>query len=396
MQVKYELEVKYGTSYGQEEIDAVVNCIKENAPSCGQRVKDFEKAFAEYCGAKYSLAVTNATTGLTLTGLALGVKAGDEVITTPISWISTATAYAALGAKMVFCDVDPKNMLLDPDKLEALITPKTKAIVPVHLYGRSLELDRIMEIAKKKQVPVIDDCAHNPGGKFKGRSVGSIADMGVFSFHQQKNMATLGEGGMVTTNNKEYFEAMLGYRSLCARMYGKSDKYLSIDEEKYPMNKRYWYLMFDDIGHNFRMTDVQAAAGLVQLKKVDENNRIRTKIAARITDNLKSCPYLVLPEEPGNTEHVWHVYLLMLTPDSPVGKVDFMYELYSQYGIKAWSHYLPIHLQTPFTDRGHKEGECPVAEEAFNRYVTLPVHPRMTDEAVDYMTDCIQKVLRGK
>jgi dTDP-4-amino-4,6-dideoxygalactose transaminase len=159
------------------------------------------------------------------------------------------------------------------------------------------------------------------------------------------------------------------------------------------MNKRYWQIMFDDVGHNYRMTDVQAVAGLVQLKKLDEKNRIRARIAARITNGLKSCSHLILPEEPGNGEHVWHLYHIMLTHDSPVKKVDFMYELYSEYGIKAWSHYSPIHLQKPFAECGHTAGECPVAEEAFDRYVTLPVHPRMTDEAVDYMTDCIHKIL---
>ena len=395
-EIKYGLEVKFGTTYEQEEIDAVVECMKNNAPSCGKKVKEFEDAFAEYCGAKYALAVTSNTTGLTLAGIAAGIKEGDEVITTPISWISTSTAFTSLGANIVFCDVDPETLIMDANKLEALITPKTKVICPVHLYGRCADMDKINAIAKKHNIIVIEDCAHNPGGSYKGKKVGSISDMSVFSFQQQKNMSTLGEGGMVTTNSKQLFEAVLSYRSLCARQYGKSDKYLSINEELYPMNKRYWWLMFDDIGYNYRMVDCQAAAGLVQLKKLDANNKRRAELAAYLTEKLSDCPYIILPKNPEDSVHTWHLYMIMLTKDSPVNKTDFMYELYTKYGIKAWSHYLPIHVQKPYTDRGHKADECPVAMEAFERHVTLPIYPTLTEKALDYLADSIKKVLATK
>ncbi|WP_195277041.1 DegT/DnrJ/EryC1/StrS family aminotransferase [Anaerotruncus rubiinfantis] len=394
--IKYGLEVKFGTTYGQEEIDAVAACMRNNAPSCGQKVHEFEVAFAEHCGAAYALAVTSATTGLTLAGVAAGVEPGDEVITTPISWIATSTAFSVLGAKIVFCDVDPETLLLDPDKLEALITPKTKAIVPVHLYGRCCDLDRILEIAHRHNVVVIDDCAHNPGGSYHGKGIGSIADMSVFSFQQQKNMSTLGEGGMVTTNSRELFDRVLSYRSLCARVYGKSDKYLSIDEEQNPMGKRYWWLTFDDVGYNFRMVDAQAAAGLVQLKKLDANNARRIALAKRLTEKLSDCANLILPKPAVDSVCTWHIYMVMLTPDSPISKEDFMYELYNTYGIKAWSHYLPIHIQKPYIERGHTADECPVAMEAFERYVTLPIQPMLTEEAIDYMADSIKALLGTK
>jgi perosamine synthetase len=387
--VKHELEVAYGTEYGPEETLAVAEVIRNGAPSCGVRVKEFEEAFAAYCGVRYALAVTSATTGLTLAGIAAGVKPGDEVITTPISWVATSMAFTALGARVLFCDVDPRTLNLDPDRLEALITPRTRAIAPVHLYGQCCQMDAIRAIADRHGVAVVEDCAHNPGGAYLGRKSGAWGDLGVFSFHQQKNISTLGEGGMVTTDSRASRDRVLSYRSLCARTYGESHKYLSIDEAQHPMNREYWRLQFDDIGYNFRMTDVQAAAGLEQLKKLDAFNARRGAIAARLTERLHDAPGLTLPYADPNGVHCWHLYVVQLEPDFPLSKRDFMWELYTRFGIKAWSHYMPIHLTGPYLAEGHAPGECPVAEAAFEKYVSLPVHPRLTDEAVDYMADAI-------
>lgn len=392
--IKHELEVAYGTIYGYEEAIALLECLKNLAPSCGKKVKQFEDQFAAYCGTKYALTVTSATTGLTLAGIAAGINPADEVITTPISWIATATAFSALGANIVFCDVNPRTLNLDPDKLEEKITSKTKAIVLVHLYGQCCEMDKIMEIANRHGVTVIEDCAHNPGGEYNGRKSGSLGHMGVFSFHQQKNMSTLGEGGMVTTDSRELYERVLSYRSLCCRIYGESDKYLSIDEEKYPMNKEYWRLYFDDIGYNFRMTDAQAAVGIEQLKKLDYHNEKRIALANRLTEKLQGIKGVTLPYVDPKGKHVFHIYMIQLEKDFPLSKTDFMWKLYTSKGIKAWSHYMPIHLTHPYLAQGHKEGECPVAEEAFKKYVTLPIHPRLTVEAIDYMADCIRELAK--
>ena len=394
-QVKYELEVAHGSIYGFEEATALMECLKNKAPSCGKKVHEFETAFAAFCGTKYALAVTSATTGLTLCGIAVGIKPGDEVITTPISWISTASAFSTLGAKVVFCDVDRFTLCLDPSKLEALITPRTKAIVPVHLYGQCADMDGIRAIADKHGIPVIEDCAHNPGGEYKGVKSGAIGAAGVFSFHQQKNMSTLGEGGMVTTNSREIYESVLSYRSLCCRIYGKSDKYLSIDEEQFPMGKKYWALQFDEMGYNFRMTDAQACVGLEQLKKLETHNRRRIALANRLSEKLSGVEGIILPVADPMNLHVWHIYMIQLAPGSKISKEDFMYELYYNKGIKAWSHYMPIHLSGPYREEGHREGECPVCEEVFTRYVTLPIHPRLTDEAIDYMAQSIREVLAG-
>lgn len=389
-QIKYGLEIANGSLYGPEEAAALQQVLNAGAPSCGANVKKFEELFATYTGSTHALAVTSATTGLSLCGIAVGLQVGDEIITTPNSWVATAMAFTVLGAKVVFCDTDPRTLNLDPACLEKLFTPRTRAIVPVHLYGQCCDMDAIMEIARRHGVAVIEDCAHSPGATFKGRQSGSLGDMAVFSFHQQKNLSTLGEGGLITTSNRAFFERALSYRSLCCRTYGGSTKYLPIDEEKFPMNREYWRLQFDDAGYNFRMTDAQAAVGIVQLARLDGHNRRRAAIAARITSGLKGITGLDLPYTDPRCVSSNHLYVVQLTGAFPLAKRDFMWRLYTEHGIKVWSHYTPIHLTTPYARLGHTAGECPQAEAAFGRYVSLPIHPGLTDEAIDYMTSTIR------
>jgi perosamine synthetase len=262
----------------------------------------------------------------------------------------------------------------------------------VHLYGQCCQMDAIMGIANRHGIPVIEDCAHNPGGEYNGVKSGALGSMGVFSFHQQKNMSTLGEGGMVTTDSREFYERVLSYRSLCCRIYGESDKYLSIDEEQFPMDHEYWRLSFDDIGYNYRMTDIQAAAGIEQLKKLDHFNEERIRLAGRLTQQLQGIRGLTLPYVEPKGKHVFHVYVLQIETDFPMSKRDFMWELYTRKGVKAWSHYMPIHLTGPYVAQGHGPGECPVAEAAYHKYVSLPIHPRLTDQAIDYMADAVREL----
>ena len=393
-EIKYGLEVAYGTEYGFEEAAALMEVLRNLGPSCGKKVKQFEDDLAQYCGTKHAIAVTNATSGLSLAGIAAGIKEGDEVITTPLTWVATAMAFSSLGAKVVFCDIDPRTLNMDPKTLEAKITPRTKLIVPVHLFGQCCRMDEIMEIARKRGVLVAEDCAHNPGSEYKGKRAGSWGDMGVFSFHQQKNMSTLGEGGAVTMSDRTLFEKVLSYRSLCARIYGPSDKYLSVDEAEFPMGKEYWKLHFDDVGFNYRMTDAQAAVGIEQLKKLDGFNARRQEIAARLGERLEGIRGLTLPWTDPDGTHVYHLYVVQIESDFAVDKTDFMWEMYTAYGIKVWNNYMPIHLTKPYMDRGHRAGECPVTEAAFQKYVSIPIHPRLGDDAVDYVADCIRKIAR--
>ncbi|MCL2658920.1 MAG: DegT/DnrJ/EryC1/StrS family aminotransferase [Acidobacteriaceae bacterium] len=389
---KFELEFAHGSIYGKEEEQAVLEVLAAGAASSGPRVQQFEKEFAAYCGAAYGLAVTSATTGLSLALIGAGVGPGDEVITTPISWISTANAAAALGAKVVFADVDPVTLNLDPRSVAQKITPRTKVILPVHLYGQCCDMDALNALARPRGIAVIEDAAHAAGAEHCGRKAGVLGDVAVFSFHQQKNMTTLGEGGMITTNSKQFYERMLSYRSLCCLTYDPKGKYLPIDESIHPMGKNYWRLEFDGIGFNYRMTEMQAAVGIVQLHKLDSMNARRIEIARRYTEGLAGVKGLRLPAEPQNGKHVFHIYLLLIEPDFKSSKEDFMWNLYTKKQIKVWSHYMPIHLTDIYRSLGHKQGECPVAEAQFSRYVSVPIHPRLTDEAIQYVIDSIREL----
>lgn len=388
----HELEFGHGSCYGPEEQEALLEVLRAGAPSCGPAVKRFEEEFASYCGTKYGLAVTSGTTGLQLSMIAAGVGPGDEVITTPISWIATANAAAVLGAKVVFADVDSLTLNLDPASVESKITARTKAILPVHLYGQCADMDALNELAHPRGICVVEDAAHAAGAEYKGRRAGSLGNIGVFSFHQQKNMVTLGEGGMLTTNDKHLYERMLSHRSLCCLTYDPKGKYLPIDEAVQPMGKRYWYLDFDEIGFNYRMTDVQAAVGSVQLRKLESLNARRIAIANKYAEGLQGITGLTLPvSSPGN-KHVFHIFNVLIEPAFARTKEDFMWEMYTGKKIKVWSHYMPIHLTTAYRKLGHHPGECPIAEKLFEQYVSLPIHPRMSDEVVQYVIDSIREL----
>src|SRR5579864_8437480 len=388
----YELEYGHGSVYGPEEEAALVEVLRASAPSCGPKVKKFEEVFAAYCGARHGLAVTSATAGLQLALIAAGVGPGDEVITTPISWISTANAAAAQGARLVFADVNPRTLNLDAACVAAKITDRTKAIIVVHLYGQCCDMDPIVDLARARGILVIEDCAHAAGAEYEGRRAGTLGDIGVFSFHQQKNMVTLGEGGMITTSRKDLYERMLSFRSLCCLTYDPKGKYLPIDETRQPMGKRYWYLDFDEVGFNFRMTDIQAAVGLVQLSKLDGFNARRIEIANLYCERLRGIRGLTLPYASSDVKHVFHIYCVLVEPEFRLNKEDFMWEMYTGKRIKVWSHYMPIHLTTAYRKLGHGEGECPVAESLIHKYVSLPIHPRMSDDTVSYVTDSIREL----
>jgi dTDP-4-amino-4,6-dideoxygalactose transaminase len=391
-QAVHELEFGHGSCYGKEEQDVLMEVLRANAPSCGPWVKRFEEGFASYCGAKYGLAVTSGTTGLNLSMVAAGVGAGDEVITTPISWIATANAAAVLGAKVVFADVDERTLNLDPASVEKKITPRTKAILPVHLYGQCSDMDALNEMARPRKILVVEDAAHAAGAEYKGRKSGALGDIAVFSFHQQKNMVTLGEGGLLTTSDKSLYERMLSYRSLCCRTYDPKGKYLPLDETIQPMGKKYWYVDFDDVGFNYRMTDAQAAVGTVQLRKLDSLNERRIEIARKYTEGLQGIEGLTLPFVAPENKHVFHVYPLLLEASYARTKAQFMWDMYTEKRIKVWSHYMPIHLTTAYRNLGHRSGECPVAEKLFEKYVSIPIHPRMTDEVIQYVVDSIREL----
>ncbi len=391
--IKFDLEIKFGTQYGKEEEEAVLKVLRNNAPTSGDECIAFEKMYAEYSGSKYARVCSNGTTALYLSLIGIGIKPGDRVLTTPVTWIATAAAPATLGAEVDFVDIDPVTYNLDPNQLEDKLTPNTKAVLPVHLYGQACDMDEIMALSRKNNFAVVEDAAHAIGAEYKGQKVGTIGATGCFSFHEQKNMSTLGEGGMVVTNDADIYERISLYRSHCTRVHGNSTKYCKLDEEKFPVGKKFWWQDFDDCGYNFRMTDIQAAVGIEQLKKVDMLNQRRIDNAAFMTENLKDVPGLALPTVLPYNKHVFHLYPVMIDPkEFGMTKEDFIYDLLHKFGIKVGFHYIPLHYSTAFKNRGFKKGQFPHAEKLGEQLITLPINPRQTPEALEYLVESIKAV----
>ena len=395
--IKFDLQTRFGSIYGQEERNAIEEVLIRDAPTSNKSVVEFERKFAEFCDTKYAISVSNGTAALMMAYKAINIKPGDEIITTAITWIATAAAAEVLGAKIRFADIDPDTFNIDPKSVESMINEKTKCICPVHLYGQPVDMDSIMKLAKKHNLFVIEDSAHAPGGLYKGKKTGSIGDLGCFSFHEQKNMSTLGEGGMITTNSHELYERARGYKSHCARVLGKSTKYLSFskaDEQEKLNNKQFWYQDFDDCGYNFRMNDVTAAVGLCQLDRIDGMNKNRNEIAQKFVDELKEIDGikpLKMIEDVYSTYHLFPViidpYTLKLTRE------EVVFRLRMDYGIKTGTHYMPLVQSTAFKSRGYSEKDVPVACKRWKQLITLPIHPRLTEEAIDYLIKSIRIVL---
>lgn len=391
--ILHDLEIKFGSEYGAEEEAAILEVLRKGAPTSGNECIEFEREFAEYTGARHARAVSNGTAALFLSLVALDLKPGDRVLTTPITWIATAAAAVTLGLEVDFVDVDPETYNLDPKLLKAKLTPNTKAVLPVHLYGQCCDMEALGDLARNHGFAIVEDACHTVGGEFQGRKAGSFGATGCFSFHEQKNMSTLGEGGMIVTDDDSLFERIALYRSHCTRVYGKSTKYCSLDETRFPMGKRFWRQDFDDCGYNFRMTDIQAAVGRIQLRKLDALNRKRIDHAAFLTEALADVPGIATPRLDPRCKHVFHLYPIRVDPERfGMSKVDFVYAMLHEKGIKLGTHYSPIHLTTAFRKRGFTEGMFPVAERLAESLVTLPINPRQTPQALDYLAKSIREL----
>jgi len=394
--IQFDLQIKYGSEYGLDEERAVLEVLRAGAPTSGEACIQFEKEFAAYCGTAHARAVSNGTAALFLSLIGLGIKPGDRILTTPMTWIATAAAGVTLGAEVDFVDIDPETCNLDARQLEAKITPNTKAILPVHLYGQCCDMEAILALAQRRGVAVVEDACHAVGAEYKGRKAGSMGATGCFSFHEQKNISTLGEGGMVVTNDPVIFERVALYRSHCTRVYGSSTKYCSLDEARFPMGQRFWFQDFDDCGYNFRLTDVQGAVGSVQLRKLDALNQRRIDNAAYLSAGLRDVAGIALPVvRPGN-KHVFHLYPIQIDAGKfGRTKDDFIYAMLHERGVKVGTHYTPLHYATALKNRGFRKGQFPVAEAVAERLVTLPINPRQSHEALDYLIESVRSMHRG-
>jgi len=351
----------------ESEIINVVEVLKSGMLASGERVKKFEEEFANYIGCDYAVATTSGTVALDIALKALDVKPGDEVIVPDFTFIATANAVLFQNAKPVFADVDEKTFNIDPNDVLEKITPKTKAIIGVHLFGHPFDVKAITEICEDHKLFLVEDCAQAHGAEYKGRKVGSFGTVSCFSFYATKNMTT-GEGGMVLTNEKEIERKL---RLLVN--HGQEQKYLHTT-----------------LGYNYRMTDIQAAIGLAQLKKLESFNERRIRNAEYLSSHLK-VP-LVTPHREKDVKHVYHQYVVKLKEDFPMSREDFISYL-KENGIGTAIHYpLPIHKQPLYRNLGYSDNLCPVSTELSKVVLSLPVHPALTDDDLRYICDTINSV----
>lgn len=346
-----------------EEIEAVTEVLKSGMLAQGPKVEEFQNKFAQYSDAKYGIATSSGTTALHTALVAAGVEQGDEVVTTPFTFAATSNSILYSNATPVYADIDPKTFNLNPEKIEEKITDKTKAIMPVHLYGQPADMDPILEIAEKHDLKVIEDAAQAHGSTYKGKKIGSIGDLGCFSFYPTKNMTT-GEGGMVTTNDEELAE-----KSSMVRAHGES--------------KRYEQSL---LGYNYRMTDIAASIGLVQLKNIDQINKKRNENAKYLSEGLSDVEGITTPEIAENVTHVFHQYTIRVSKDRDAFK-DFL----TQKEIGTGVHYPIVLYKQPYYQNIGLTGNCPEAELAANQVISLPVHPSLTQEELDTIISAVKE-----
>jgi dTDP-4-amino-4,6-dideoxygalactose transaminase len=344
--------------------DAISKVMDSTAFAGGPFVNQFEKEFAKFCDCKHAIGVGNGTDALWLSLIALGVGAGDEVITVPNTFIATAEAITYCGAQPVFVDIDEKTYTMNPSLLEAAITPKTKAIIPVHLFGQTADMDPIMAIAKARRLYVVEDACQAHGAKYKGRKAGSVGNTGCFSFYPGKNLGAYGEAGAVVTNDDTLAEKMRIFRD-----HGQA--------------KKYYHSM---IGWNARMDGIQGAVLSVKMKYIAEWNESRRKHAQRYNALLSTLNNVHIPYEADNAKHVYHIYAIRIQE-----RDRFMAYL-ADKGISTGIHYpVPIHLQKAYSYLGLNKGTFPVAEQCALEFVSLPMFPELTSEQISYTVDAIKE-----
>ncbi len=358
------LDLKMQYQSIKDEIDAAINRVLQTQSFIlGEEVERLEEELAGYCAAKYGVGVASGTDALFLSLKALGIKEGDEVITTPFTFIATGEAISNLGAVPIFVDIDKKTYNIDPTLMESRITKKAKAILPVHLYGQCADMDPILELAKRYNLKVIEDCAQAIGASYKDKRAGSMADAGCASFFPSKNLGAFGDGGMVVTNDKDVADKI---RML--RIHGS--------------NKRYHH---DMLGYNSRLDNLQAAILRVKLKSLDKWISMR-RVVARSYDSLLADSGIATPFVPEFNKHTYHLYIIA-TPDR-----DRLSEHLISSGIEARVYYpIPLHLQRCYSELGYKRGDFPVSEWVAENILAIPIYPELKREDIKRVANCIKE-----
>ena len=371
-------------SITEAEIREVEACLRSGWLSTGPRTERFESALADYVGAAHCIATSSGTAALHVALLAAGVGPGDEVITTPMTWVATANVVLHAGATPVFADVEDATLNLDPERVRAAITPRTKAIVPVHYAGLPCDQDAFETIARESGCVVVEDAAHALGATHRGRPIGSMGKATMFSFHPAKNLTT-GEGGAVVTDDGE-----LAARARRLRYHGIDQSPANRFGGRGPAG-------YDvvEAGFKYNMSDLQAAIGLHQLVALDERIARRSALAAAYRQRLADEPHVsALGDATYDNTHAWHMMVVRIDPQALTIDRDGFIAVLRERGVGAGVHFVPLHLQTLYQERA-RAMDLPVATAAHDRIVTLPLFPDMRDEDVDFVVDTVQDVVRA-
>lgn len=368
--------------FGEDEWKALREPLFSGWVTQGPKVKEFENHFAQRHQVKHAIAVSNCTTALHLSLLAAGIKEGDEVIVPAFTWVATANAVLYCNATPVFCDIDLKTFNINPAEIKKHITKKTKAIIPVHLFGLCADMDEIINAVGKK-IKIIEDAACAAGASYKEKPAGCLGDFGCFSFHPRKSITT-GEGGMITTNDDESAKKVDMLRN-----HGASIS----EEQRYKRNKPYILPEFNVLGYNYRMTDLQGAVGVAQLKKLDEYINERQKWADYYSNELKDIEWLKTPVVPENFKHGWQSYVLLIDEEkSPKTRNEIMEEL-QQKGISTRPGTHAVHMLSFYRNKFRlKEKDFPNAFSANEYSMSIPLHNKMTDDDFQYVVEAIKTI----
>ena len=405
--VKLKVEYSFfGSIYDGEEEKAVLAAMKQESQTMGPQVQLFQDEFAKVFEVKHAFAVSNCTTAMHVATQTFGIKKGDEVITTPNTFIATSLVILKEEAKPIFADIDPKTFNIDPKQIENKITDKTKAIYVVHYGGQMCDMDPIMAIAKKHNLYVMEDCAHAHGAKYKGRPAGSIGDIGCFSFHSLKNMTTLGEGGMITTNSDELADKIKRFRNISITHWDPKQTHFEFSGYKMEKTdvKDYWIPSHFDVidddgkwGNNYRMTEAQAAVGRAQLRKLAMMVEKRKNNGNYINEGLKGIKGITPVYESPDCYHCYHLYTLCIEEEElGASRDEFLRVLYREEGIQGILHYQPTYHFTGLKRKyNYPDKLCPNAEKFFyKREINLPMNPRLTKNDLDMMIQGIKNAAK--
>ncbi len=367
----------------EPEIQEVVDTLRSGWLGTGPKVARFEDIFKEYTGAKYAMALNSCTAGLHLAMVVTGIRSGDEVITTPLTFASTANAIIHTGATPVFVDVEKETMNIDPEKIEEAITPRTRAIIPVHFAGRPCNMDAIMDIARQHDLIVIEDAAHCIEGWYNGKKIGNIGDMACFSFYVTKNIVT-GEGGMVTTNKEVWADKI--------KMYGLHG--LSKDAWRRYSDEGFIHYQVLFPGFKYNMMDIQASLGIHQMKRIDKYLKKRKEIWEKYNSAFSNLP-VSCPAEPGkNTVHARHLYTLLVYIDKIKKTRDDIQQELHELNIGTGIHFISLHLHDYYRKTyGFKPDDFPNAKFISDRTISLPLSPKLTDEDVRDVVEAVKNVV---